>query len=53
MSLTHVSTGAIAGTAGAQLSRLHRRTLQDFALAWTVTPVVAGAVAASAFLLLR
>jgi PiT family inorganic phosphate transporter len=53
MSLTHVSTGAIAGTAGTRLSRLNRRTLQDFALAWTATPVVAGAVAASAFLLVR
>ena len=53
MSLTHVSTGAIAGTAGTRLSRLNRCTLQDFALAWTVTPVVAGAVAASAFLLVR
>lgn len=28
----------------------NRRTLQDFALVWTVTPVVAGAVAAAAFL---
>jgi PiT family inorganic phosphate transporter len=53
MSLTHVSTGAIAGTAGARLSRLNRHTLRDFALAWTVTPVVAGAVAASAFLVVR
>lgn len=53
MSLTHVSTGAIAGTAGAQPSRLNRRTLRNFALAWTVTPLVAGAVAASAFLLVR
>ncbi|MGH9260934.1 MAG: inorganic phosphate transporter, partial [Acidimicrobiales bacterium] len=53
MSLTHVSTGAIAGTAGARLSRRNRRTLQDFALAWTVTPIVAGAVAAATFLLVR
>jgi PiT family inorganic phosphate transporter len=53
MSLTHVSTGAIAGTAGAQPSRLKRHTLQDFALAWTVTPVAAGAVAAASFLLVR
>jgi PiT family inorganic phosphate transporter len=53
MSLTHVSTGAIAGTAGTQLSRLNRHTLRDFALAWTVTPVAAGAVAAAAFLLVR
>jgi len=33
--------------------RLNRRTLQDFALAWTVTPVVSGAVAAATFLLVR
>jgi PiT family inorganic phosphate transporter len=50
MSLTHVSTGAIAGTAGTQPSRLNRRTLQDFALAWTATPVAAGAASALAFL---
>lgn len=53
MSLTHVSTGAIAGTARTQLSRLNRRAVQDFALAWTVTPVVAGAVAAAALLVVR
>jgi phosphate/sulfate permease len=47
LSLTHVSTGAIAGTARTRLSRLNRRTLEDFVLAWTATPVVAGAVAAS------
>lgn len=53
MSLTHVSTGAIAGTAGAQPSRLNRQTLRDFALAWTATPVAAGAVAGSVFLVVR
>jgi PiT family inorganic phosphate transporter len=53
ISLTHVATGAIAGTAGTQPSRLNRRTLQDFALAWTVTPVVSGAVAAATFLLVQ
>ena len=53
MSLTHVSAGAIAGTAGTQASRLNRRTLRDFALAWTATPVAAGAASAVAFLVLR
>jgi PiT family inorganic phosphate transporter len=53
MSTTHVSTGAIAGTAGANLSRLSGRTLRHFALAWTVTPFVAGLVAAGAYALAR
>src|SRR6266545_3339727 len=53
MSTTHVSTGAIAGTAGARLDRLHARTLRDFALGWTVTPLVAGLVAAAVALLLK
>jgi hypothetical protein len=44
---------AIAGTAGTRPSRLNRRTLRDFALAWTATPVAAGAVAASVFLVVR
>jgi len=53
ISLTHVSTGAIAGSAGAHPSRLNLRTLRDFAIAWTVTPLIAGAVAAATFLLIR
>jgi PiT family inorganic phosphate transporter len=53
MSTTHVSTGAIAGTSGAQLSRLNTRTLREFALAWTVTPLVAALVAAGVYLLVR
>jgi inorganic phosphate transporter, PiT family len=53
MSLTHVSTGAIAGAAGARPSRLNRGTLRDFALAWIVTPVVAGIVAAAIYLAIR
>lgn len=53
MSLTHVATGAIAGTAGARPSRLNWRTLRDFAIAWTVTPLVAGIIAAGTFLVLR
>lgn len=53
MSTTHVSTGAIAGTAGVRGSRLNRRAMRDFLLAWTLTPVVAGAVAASVYALAR
>lgn len=53
MSTTHVSTGAIAGTSGAQLSRLNTRTLRDFAIAWTVTPLIAAVVAAGIYLLAR
>lgn len=49
MSTTQVSTGAIAGIAGAQSSRLNRRTLRDFAIAWTVTPLTAGLVAAAVY----
>lgn len=45
MSTTHVSTGAIAGVAGTRPSRLNARTLRDFALAWTATPLLAGTVA--------
>lgn len=53
LSTTHVSTGAIAGCAGRRFSRLSGRTLRDFALAWTVTPVVSGAVAAAVLGLTR
>lgn len=53
LSTTHVSTGAIAGSAGTDASRLNRRNLRDFLLAWTVTPVVAGLVAAGSYVLLR
>lgn len=51
MSTTHVSTGAIAGVAGRHFSRLSGRTLRDFALAWTVTPLFAGVVAAGVYAL--
>ncbi len=51
MSTTHVSTGAIAGAAGREVARLNRKTLRDFAIAWTVTPVVAGVIAVVVFLL--
>ena len=53
LSTTHVSTGAIAGAAGRHVSRLNRRTLRDFLLAWTVTPFVSAAVAAGVFALAR
>jgi PiT family inorganic phosphate transporter len=51
MSTTHVSTGAIAGSAGTNLDRLRGKTLREFAIAWLVTPLVAAAVAALIFLL--
>lgn len=53
MSTTHLSTGAIAGTAGTRLGRLHARTLRAVALAWTVTPLVAGLGAAVVYLLVK
>ena len=48
MSTTHVATGAIAGLARKDASRLNRRTLRDFAVAWAVTPVCAGLISAIA-----
>ncbi len=53
MSTTHVSTGAIAGSAGRDVARLNAKALRDFAIAWTVTPVAAGLVAAGVYLLAR
>ena len=53
MSTTHVSTGAIAGSAGLNRARLNGRTLRDFAIAWTLTPLTAGLIAAGMFLLVR
>lgn len=50
MSTTHVSTGAIAGVAGSRVRRLKLCTLRDFALAWTLTPLIGGAVAAGTYL---
>jgi PiT family inorganic phosphate transporter len=51
MSTTHVSTGAIAGIAGGNTKRLDQRTMPDLALAWTVTPLVAGLIAGLSFLI--
>jgi PiT family inorganic phosphate transporter len=53
MSTTHVSTGAIAGSAGPNLSRISGGTVRNFLIAWLVTPPVAGAVAALVFILAR
>jgi PiT family inorganic phosphate transporter len=53
MSTTHVSTEAVVGTAGRTVSRLNARTLRDFLLAWTITPVFSGAVAAAVYALVR
>ena len=50
-STTHVSAGAIAGIAGSDTGRLNRRTVRDLALAWTVTPLVAGIISVVTYLL--
>lgn len=52
MSTTHVSTGAIAGSAGLNISRVNGKTIGQFAIAWLVTPPVAGVVAALTYLVL-
>ncbi len=49
MSTTHVSTGAIAGSAGPNPSRISGGTVRNFLIAWLVTPPVAGVVAALVF----
>ncbi len=51
MSTTHVSTGAIAGIAGGNTERLNWSTMRHFALAWTVTPLVAGLIAGMSYLI--
>ncbi len=51
MSTTHVSTGAIAGIAGGKMERLNWATMRHLALAWTVTPLVAGLIAGLSFLI--
>lgn len=53
MSTTHVSTGAITGTAGFSLKRLSGRTLRHFLIAWLVTPPFAAVVAALVFIAAR
>jgi len=51
LSTTQVSASAIAGASGTHPARLHRRTLRDFAIAWLVTPLVAGVIAAAVYAL--
>lgn len=51
MPTTHVSTGAIAGIAGTQPHRLKSRTLRNFVIAWTLTPLTAAAAAAAIYAL--
>jgi PiT family inorganic phosphate transporter len=51
MSTTHVSSGAIAGIVGSKTERLNQRTVRDLALAWTVTPLVAGLIAGVSYLI--
>jgi len=46
-----VSTGAIAGIAGGNTERLNWSTMRHFALAWTVTPLVAGLFAGMSYLI--
>jgi inorganic phosphate transporter, PiT family len=53
MSTTHVSTGAIVGSAGGQLNRISGKTLRDFVIAWTVTPLFTAAVAALVYFVVR
>jgi PiT family inorganic phosphate transporter len=53
MSTTHVSTGAIVGSAGGDVRRINGGTLRDFLIAWTVTPLFTAAVAAAVFLIAR
>jgi PiT family inorganic phosphate transporter len=45
ISATHISTGAIAGIAGAEPKRLNRRTMRDLIRAWMGTTLVAGLIA--------
>ncbi|MET0647831.1 MAG: inorganic phosphate transporter [Pyrinomonadaceae bacterium] len=49
MSTTHVSTGAIVGVARGNVGKLNRKTLRDFLLAWTVTPVTAALIGATVY----
>lgn len=53
MSTTHVSSGAISGIPGANVSRLNLKLIRDFVIAWTVTPVIGGLVAAGMYIIVR
>lgn len=52
MSTTQVSVGAITGLSGTDVSRLKKKTIRDFAIAWLATPPFAAIVSAGAYLLL-
>jgi inorganic phosphate transporter, PiT family len=52
LSTTQVSASAIAGAAGTHPSRVNRRTVRDFVLAWTVTPIAAALVAGAVYALI-
>lgn len=49
LSTTQVSTSAIAGASGTRAGRINRRTIRDFVIAWTITPIAAGLVAAAVY----
>ena len=49
LSTTQVSTSAIAGASGTHAGRINRRTIRDFVIGWTVTPIAAGLVAAAVY----
>lgn len=53
MSTTPVSIAAITGAAGTNRSRLNAGTLRAFVVARTLTPAVAGIVAAGVYGLIR
>lgn len=53
MSTTHVSTGAIIGVARANVGRLNRKTIRDFLLAWTVTPLTAALISATIYYVIK
>lgn len=47
MSTTHVAAGAITGIAGTDAKRLALKTVRGLAVAWLITPLMAGTIAAS------
>lgn len=53
LAITHVGTAAIAGVAGSRGRGLRWHSIRDIAIAWTLTPAAAGAVAACTAALLR
>lgn len=53
MSTTHVSSGAITGVVRTDKSRLKKKTLRDFILAWVFTPPTTGLIAAGSYILIN